>query len=178
MGGERVCRLEGITLLDECGVDSVCCFYNTVFSYERDESGDSDHNKEDGGGEAILCLTIWKVETVQNKQLRSGRDSPETKRGDSGIDSLLELDLEFEECTDNYNEGDVVEESRMEDVNLLERELSTSLEKGKKRMSKRSEERKKETEEVAACSSRVYRFEFNENCLFAALNNLIPIERR
>lgn len=181
-GSETVYRFEGISLLDECGIDSVCCFYSTVFSYARDIRPEDNNDTRTDTGEDRLCLTIWKVETIQNNLLidTNKADSKENTENietystlGCDIDTLLELEPDNEK--DAHHDGN---KAKMEEVSLTERELSLSIEKDKEKNQKKANNLAEEHEEANPFFSRVCRFEFQEECLYAAMNNLVPIKRR
>jgi hypothetical protein len=178
VGTEKIYRFEGMTLLDECGVNSVCSFYSTVFSRMMpDGSGgkgatdQEDSGSREGDNES-LYLTIWKVETIENRLLieKDSDNESDDRATYSTIGYDIESMLELEDADEDEDEGSTDLKS-MEEVNLSERELSLSIEKEKRTTSIAEDESNK-------FYSRVCRFEFREECLYEAMGNLVPIERR
>ena len=167
---QRIYRFEGITLLDECGLKSVCCFYSTVFNYVKDTSGSerADLKRIDSKqAKDRLQVTIWKVETIQRHDYIEDTESDDVATYSTNgydIESMLEL------------EDDSEHQAKLSEVKLSsERDLTVLLEEEETKQVSKS---KSEDEQESGFHSRVCRFAFGEECLYEAMENLVPIERR
>ena len=114
-------------------------------------------------------MTIWKVETVQSHNFIEDKESDDVATYSTNgydIESMLELE----------DDGDQ-RQSKLSEVKLSsDRDLPYLLEKEVKRLSKKSEEDKKD--DTSRFHSRVCRYSFGDDLLVEAMDNLIPLERR
>ena len=179
IGHEKIYRFEGISLLDECGHNSVCCFYRTAFSFTPVHLPDNDResltaeNDQACGalsGAHSFKMTTWKVETMRRRM--SSLEEGDSDTDGDGIPTYstqkgtIESVLEMQDDTSDYMQY-------FEEVNLTEQQgLSPPRENHVNHASGKSES------ELNQFHSRVSRYQNWASALEIAKDNFIPIKRR